>query len=280
MKIYRYWCEKFLTETVDGVEKKRRFRAGANESFEAAEQAAEQRLRRYNAFRSAILNHTELPEKTAPQEDYANPICEELCHAINEKNLVTRNRYGALVLNSEELLFLDVDNVPYTFKERLKKFCGMAVPEDRERLQFRLEGLLHLPEFQGMGIRLYATAKGFRILLSLPGLETLRSPVMPELFRKFNTDPLYAALCRKQQCFRARLTPKPARIGMKTMIKFHFPYAEENKEAIAAYLAEYEKKSEEYAVCRLIAQLGKRFNSPAIEYHDQMTGCERRLPLA
>ena len=67
---------------------------------------------------------------------------------------------------------------------------------------------------------------------------------------------------------------------MKTMIKFHFPYAEENKEAIAAYLAEYEKKSEEYAVCRLIAQLGKRFNSPAIEYHDQMTGCGRRLPLA
>ena len=280
MKIYQYWCEKILTETVDGVEKKRRFRAGTNESMEAAEQAVEQRIRKYNAFRNAALNHTELPAKADPQEDYATPICEELCHTIDEKNLVTRNRYGALVLNSEELLFLDVDKVPYTFKEMLKRLFRLSVPDARERLITELEHFLHLPEFQGVGMRVYATSRGFRILLSLPGLETLKSPLMPGLFRQFHTDPLYAELCCRQQCFRARLTPKPARMGMKTMIKFHFPYAEENKDAIAGYLAEYEKKSGEYAVCRLIAQLGKRFTSPAIEYHDKITGCGKRLPLA
>ena len=279
MKIYQFWSQKNLPVIENGQEKQIRFRAGSNESMEAAEQNVEQKIRKYRAFISAAENHTDFPDRPR-QEEYAAPICEELCCRIDERNLVTRNRYGALILNSEELLFLDVDQVPYTFKERLKNLCGMTIPEDRERLCSRLENLLHLPEFQGVGIRLYATARGFRVLLSLPGLETLQSPKMEELFRKFNTDPLYAALCRKQQCFRARLTPKPARTGIKTMLKFRFPYAAEDIAAISAWQEEYSRKSENFAVCRLVAQLGKRFSSPAIEYHDQMTGCGKRLPLA
>ncbi len=279
MKIYQFWSQRIIPVMVNGKETAVRFRAGANESMEAAEQAVEEKIRKYQSFISAVENHTDMPERIR-REEYAATICEELCRRIDDRNLVTRNRYGALVLNSEELLFLDVDHVPYTIKELLKKLCGMAVPEASERLRIKLEGFLHLPEFQGVGMRLYATSQGFRILLSLPGLETLRSPGMADLFKKFNTDPLYADLCRKQQCFRARLTPKPARMGIKTMLKFRFPYAAEDQAAIAAYLEEYNKKSEGFAVCRLIAQLGKRFNSPAIEYHDQMTKCGKRLPLA
>ena len=44
MKIYQYWCEKIITETVNGEEKKRRFRAGANESPEAAERAVKEKI--------------------------------------------------------------------------------------------------------------------------------------------------------------------------------------------------------------------------------------------
>lgn len=279
MKIYQYWCEKIITETVNGEEKKRRFRAGANESPEAAERAVKEKIGKYHAVLRAWADGQTVPEKKQEPE-YAAPICEEWCDWLDEHNIVTRNRYGALVLNSEELLFLDVDKVPYTFKERVRKLFGLKVQRDRDRLLMRLESYLHLPEFQGMGIRVYMTQKGFRVLLSLPGLETLQSPRMTDLFRQFYTDPLYADLCRKQQCFRARLTPKPARIGMRTMLKFRFPYAPEDKEAITAYLDEYQQKSGEYAVCKLIAQLGKRFNSPAIEYHDSMTKCGSRLPLA
>lgn len=279
MKIYRYWQEKTIIETVDGTEKKLYFRAGADASPEAAAQALEEKIRKYHAVISAWENHTALPEKVR-QEEYASPICEELCHKIDDRNLVTRNRYGALVLNSEELLFLDVDRVPCTFKENLRRLFRLSIPDAQERLLARLESYLHLPEFQGVGIRVYTTAKGFRVLLSLPGLETLRSPGMKTLFRQFFTDPLYAELCRKQQCFRARLTPKPARIGMKTMIKFHFPYQAKDQPAIDAFLEEYTRRSENFAVCRLTAQLGKRFSSPAIEYHDQLTGCDHRRPLA
>ena len=279
MKIYQYWCEKIISETVDGVAQKRRFRAGADESPEAAAQAVEEKIQKYHAILHAWTNHTPMPEKKQ-NRDYTAPICEELCDRSDEHNIVTRNRYGALVLNSEELLFLDVDKVPYTLRETVRKIFGLRVQRDRDRLLMKLESYLHLPEFQGMGIRVYMTQKGFRVLLSLPGLQTLRSPGMGKLFRQFYTDPLYAELCRKQQCFRARLTPKPVRIGMRTMLKFHFPYAEDDREAIAAYLEEYQQKSEEYAVCKLIAQLGKRFSSPAIEYHDNMTKCGSRLPLA
>ena len=108
----------------------------------------------------------------------------------------------------------------------------------------------------------------------------LRSPEMVPLFREFGADPLYRDLCIRQNCCRARLTPKPARIGMKTLLKFRFPYREEEKEAIRQWIAEYEKKSENYAVCRLKARFGKRFTSPAVEFHDRITKAETRLPLA
>lgn len=279
MKIYSHWSEKTLVEQMGGEEKKLYFRAGADGSQKAADDALEEKIKKYRAVISAWENHTELPEKNQ-DADYARPICEELLERLDAHNAVTRNRYGALVLNSEELLFLDVDHVPCTFKETLRRLFRLAIPDARERLLARLESYLHLPEFQGVGMRVYATAKGFRVLLSLPGLETLRSPVMKELFRKFHTDPLYAELCRKQQCFRARLTPKPARIGMKTMVKFRFPYKEADHAGIQAFLAEYQEKSEPFAVCRLIARLGKRFTSPAIEYHDKVTRSDSRLPLA
>ena len=270
MKIPLCWVARTLQENGSEIH----FKAGGNTPAEA-EAELERKIAIYR--RCMAGDFSAKPKETA---DYAQPICEEVCDTLDEHNLVTRNRYGALVLNSEDLLFLDVDLVSHTFGELVRSIFGLAVPDAKTRLLAKIERLRQKPPYQGLAVRVYETKAGFRLLLAKPGLQTLNSPGMDRIFSDFDADLLYAELCRKQQCFRARLTPKPARIKMTTARKFRFPYAEADREAMAAWLAEYEKKSADYAVCRLIAQIGKKFTSPAIEYHDRMTKADRHLPLA
>ena len=270
MKIPRYWVARTLHENGADIH----FKAGGDTPAEA-EAELERKIAICRRCQAGDLSAK--PKRSA---DYAQPICEEVRETIDERNMVTRNRYGALVLNSEELLFLDVDFVPRPFGEFFRRLFGAPPSDSRDRLLARIENLRRKPLYREVGIRVYQTKAGFRLLLAKPGLRTLDSPEMDRIFRDFNADWLYAELCRKQQCFRARLTPKPSRLGMESARRFRFPYAEAEREAMAAWLAEYERRSADYAVCRLIAQFGKKFTGPAIEYHDRMTKADRHLPLA
>lgn len=270
MKIYRFFAEKQIVVGGEIV----RFKAGSERSQEHADEVLRAKEEKYRRCRSGE------EKKSPPHSDYETPIAEELCETLDEHNAVTRNHYGARVLNTEELLFLDIDYVPLRFREWAGSLIGRPAPDVKTRIFDRIEELSGKPEFEGIGFRVYETCKGVRLLLSMNAKNFLRSPEMVPLFRRFGADPLYRDLCIRQNCCRARLTPKPARIGMKTLLKFHFPYREEDKAAIREWIAEYEKKSENYAVCRLKARFGKRFTSPAIEFHDRVTGAETHLPLA
>ena len=270
MKIYRFISEK--TIAINGTTV--RFKAGSERSQEDADEALKAKEEKYRNFLQGGR------EKAPRDDDYETPIAEELCETLDEHNAVTRNRYGAKVLNTNELLFLDIDEAPLRFREWAGSLIGRPVPDVKARIFSRIEELAGKPEFEGIGFRVYETFRGVRLLLSTNAKSFLRSADMIPLFRKFGADPLYRDLCIRQNCCRARLTPKPARIGMKTLLKFRFPYKEEEKESIREWLAEYEKKSENFAVCRLAARYGKRFTSPAIEFHDRITGAEKRLPLA
>ena len=280
MKIYRFFANREVI--IDGVTV--RFKAGSERSQEHAEEVLKAKEEKYRRFLRG-------EEKKAPpcffpwntpgrNTDYETPIAEELCETLDGHNAVTRNRYGAKVLNTEELLFLDIDDAPMSFREWAGRLIGRPAPDVKERIFRRIEELAGKPEFEGIGFRVYETCRGVRLLLSMNAKSFLRSPEMVPLFRRFGADPLYRDLCIRQNCCRARLTPKPARIGMKTLLKFRFPYGEEEKEAIRDWLADYEKKSADFAVCRLKARFGKRFTSPAIEFHDRITGAETHLPLA
>jgi len=271
MKFYRFFANKEVV--IDGVTV--RFKAGSEHSQEHAAEVLKAKEEKY------LRVHRGEEKKPKPDNDYEAPICEEICETLDGHNIITRNRYGALVLNSDELLFLDIDYLSPKFGEWLGSLFGKKLPDVKTRIFRKIEELAGKPEFEGIGFRVYETCRGVRLLLSINAKNFLRSPEMIPLFRKFGADPLYQDLCIRQNCCRARLTPKPARIGMKTLMKFRFPYAEEEKEAIRQWLAEYEKKSENFAVCRLSARYGKRFTSPAVEFHDRITKADaRRLPLA
>jgi hypothetical protein len=192
--------------------------------------------------------------------------------------VVTRNGYGALVLNTSSMLFLDID-----FDVGLRSLIrGMFSKQNPE--QIRLEQLKRtLESHRDTQFRIYRTAGGFRVI----GLGRTFDPAGREaqdLMQATRTDRCFVRLCKVQKCFRARLTPKPWRCGVpRPWIRYPFQTAEESEE-MRKWLDSYERESERYATCQFVGAVG----NPApvndeqilVELHDQITRAESELPLA
>ena len=284
MKIYRYWHS--VEREIGGT--KVRSRAGSNESPAQAALLAEQKFELYRRFADPALTPPSPEElaafrkKSTGSSEYEVPICEEVVEELDKHNVVTRNRYGALVLNSEDHAFLDIDFCncpPPSFGERLRAFFGGAPLRAPEERLFELLRQVVNDRLPFTPVRLYRTSKGFRMLLKND--RPAESPAMQELMKQLFCDNLYASLCARQKCYRARLTPKPRRIGMKnTALKFSFPYDETQNEERRAWLEAYERRSAKYAVCRLVKGFGPEMNTPVTAYHDRVCGVGSDRPLA
>lgn len=198
--------------------------------------------------------------------EYARPVCEPVVHELDSRNVVTRNRYGAEVLNSEETCFIDIDHVRRTFGETWRSFFGGA-RTSVDILIARMESLLSQSENADLGFRLYRTAAGFRLAVEGRHLEP-EGPRARKLMDFFNADRIYERLCVSQKCYRARLTPKPSRIRMGR-------YQDE-----ASWVEEYDRRRRGHAVCQFVCARGRRLDGSAIFLHDDRTLCESDLPLA
>ena len=283
MKFYRYW--HFIEKEIDGV--KVRSRAGSNESPEQAAILAERKLEFYRRFTDPVLPPPS-PEELAAfrrestgSSEYEPAICEEVVEELDKHNVITRNRYGALVLNSEDHAFLDIDfdNCPAPgLGERLRAFFGGASRQTPEERLFELLRKILNDRLPYTPARLYRTFKGFRLLLKTD--RKAESPAMQELMKQLFCDSLYASFCARQKCYRARLTPKPRRIRMNTALKFTFPCGEAQNEERRAWLEAYESRSAGYAVCRLVKCFGPEMKTPVTAYHDRVCGVGSDKPLA
>ena len=109
MKILKFFAKKEIV--IEGVTV--RFKAASEQSQEHAEELLKKKEERYRN----CLEGRDRGRKTPPDAEYEAPIAEEICETLDEHNIVTRNRYGARVLNTDELLFLDIDYVPPRFGE-------------------------------------------------------------------------------------------------------------------------------------------------------------------
>jgi hypothetical protein len=277
MLIYRFWnCR---TENFDGQEV--RFKAGSNDSPEAAAALVEEKIALFRQFRQSP-NDREFVQRHQYTGSYETSICEELVEKIDDRNIITRNRYGALVLNSEDHAFFDIDfDAPLpreTFKRKFLELIGKLprrTPE--ERLFEKIRQLIN-DRFPYKSFRLYRTFKGFRLVT--PASAEASSQEMAAMMTAFLCDQLYMTLCAKQNCFRARLTPKPRRMKMKTALKFTFPYPEEQNSERLDWLNSYEQTAEKFRTCALIAEFGPPWDSPVIRKHDEICKCSMPLPLA
>lgn len=87
--------------------------------------------------------------------------------------------------------------------------------------------------------------------------------------KDFHADYLYDALCVKQNCYRARLTPKPYRIKQKR-IKVMYPVrSTAEQDQLGDWIKEYRDKSSRYSTCHLVKEFGKVEMNSVIAYHDR-----------
>jgi hypothetical protein len=134
-----------------------------------------------------------------------------------------------------------------------------------------------------IGFRLYRTAAGLRAL----AVDREFDPAGPEaqaLMQRTGTDEAFARLCRSQESFRARLTPKHWRCACPKPPGEHPRTDERSRQEFAAWCQRYERAVEKHATCRYLETVGSGTPlpvlAPLIQLHDQATRCSEPLPLA
>jgi len=132
-------------------------------------------------------------------------------------------------------------------------------------------------------VRLYRTAAGFR-LLATDRVFTPGSSEAESAMRAVGADPSFVQLCKIQESFRARLTPKPWRVGQKTP-PGDFPRKEgPEQQAFDEWLQNYERAAASKATCQFVETIGGGWVdadvAPILALHDQQTRAESGLPLA
>ena len=210
------------------------------------------------------------------------PLREEILRYLGDDGrgsaVITRNRYGALVLNTAHVPFVDVDVVAPPPLEGLKRLFsrGRAVDPTLERIR---EACARLPR---QAFRVYRTHSGFRVLATNTYLDPASDETQAFL-SGFNADPEFARLCRLQASFRARLTPKPWRVGVPAPPGQH-PRDPVTQQAFGAWLLKYELASRGHATCAFVEAIGAAPPDAdvraIVDEHDRYTRAADKLPLA
>jgi hypothetical protein len=200
--------------------------------------------------------------RTPEEYEYGlrQPLREEI---VEEKSgeggrvVITRNRYGALVLNTESVMFIDIDDVPGPSRTGfLELIFGKKKDESLLRKEAQkqviIETIQAAPNLRSV---LYRTKAGFRVLV----LSRLFDPASEEtlaLLQDFGADPLYVKLTRNQKCFRARLTPKPWRCGIGRPPSDHPRETPDAQREFALWLQDYNVGAGDCAVCESLGEYG------------------------
>lgn len=205
-------------------------------------------------------------------------ICEQVVDHVygpdgREIAVISRNAYGAIVLNAASVMFIDIDIESNVYKPGFfARLFGAKATTAQQVFETRMN---HLRTWQAQHreftFRVYRTAAGLRaVVVNREFSEVDHDEI--EMMTQLNSDPLYRQLCISQKCFRARLSPKPWRIGLfppTQKYPFEHPAAED---ALNKWSVEYSAASNEWSVCKFLETIGQAEPVPVamqlIELHD------------
>jgi len=260
MKIYKYWTIEKQKIMIDGAEQEVTCYGGSNISVEDARGKAREKAQK---IQRKIAGEKHL------FEDYESEIREELLQTIDAHSAITRNRYGARVLNIENLMILDIDKP----KPAAGGLGGLFKKKDtrppKEQI-FEMVRNLATTKYKDLSFRIYETHQGARVIVLGREFDP-RDDATKKMMDEFNCDPLYTLLCNKQGCYRARLTPKPSRMKLKGF-KVKYPREGDDSE-FQRWVSEYENMSRSFSVCKLIEQIGaSHYVTDVVRLHDEVTG--------
>lgn len=269
MKFPKYWS---VVRNTSGYVTARGW--SENSQAEALERA-EDRLKRI-----LYWLRDENPEKDLDRYQYVidDNICEQVVDHVyspdgREIAVISRNVYGAIVLNSPTVMFIDIDIEPTAYQPGFfARLFGAKAITVQQVFETRMN---HLRTWQAQHseftFRVYRTAAGLRAVVANREFSEVDKNVI-EMMEQLNSDPLYRQLCISQKCFRARLSPKPWRIGLLPPTQ-RFPFEDPAAEdALNKWSVEYSAASKEWSVCEFLETIGQAEPVPVamqlIELHD------------
>jgi hypothetical protein len=153
-------------------------------------------------------------------------------------------------------------------------------------LQTALERVRNLARQHPLwGLRVYQTPKGLRVIVTHSAFDHQALEVKI-LFEALQVDPLYAMLCEKQKCFRARVTGKPWRMGMTGLSTQdrRWPTQPKRQPSRDQWCRTYDQKATGFAACRVLEQLGQGAIGAQVrdfvQWHDLACNAQSTLALA
>jgi len=263
------------------------WRSSATSQTEAqtlADQAAQQLEARFKAGNFA--NAGASGGGYYPNRPLRELVLQELKDNAGELSaVVTRNSYGCLVLNTARVMFVDIDLPEPKQPGFLARLFGKPAPapigDPLAATLTKIEDWTRQhPEW---GCRIYRTRAGLR-LLATQGLVAADSTIAHGVFAALGSDPLYQKLCATQNCFRARLTPKPWRCGL-TEKPGRWPWRDARAEQkFEKWSARYQTAAANWATCEFLRHTGNPAIHPEVQallkLHDDATRAASKLPLA
>lgn len=214
------------------------------------------------------------------------PLREEIVRLIGDPDtageaVVTRNRYGALVLNTARVPFIDVDVPEAPAGAALRRLLSLSRRPATDPTLDRIRQACQLNS--RYAFRLYRTRGRYRLLATNVQLDP-RADATQSLMSSFGADASFITLCRAQGSFCARLTPKPWRCECP-LPPGQFPRQDaQARERFAKWLTTYETASAPFATCKYLESTGSGLSSSEtrgiIEEHDRATRALEDRPLA
>jgi hypothetical protein len=284
MKIPAFWAKATANDADRAVSIScwRSSDQSEEEARQSALTAAANALQRIFAAKSKRYPYGDMPLREEVIERFTGPQ-DELAAAV------TRNAYGSLVLNAANVMFVDIDFPPVSAGEQIKYFFARLFNRSTQSPEVRQEKdtLRRLQEFVGKyphwGFRVYRTRAGLRAMATHDLFDPAADTTL-DVLRMLGSDPLYVRLCKAQECFRARLTPKPWRCGHAQNTTTWPRESEEQQRQFDDWLAAYKSHQAHYATCRFLTALGSGAIHPEIatilEIHDKITRCDEPCHLA
>jgi hypothetical protein len=325
MIVAQYWAEARQQHRAAGKQITVRRFGWSDTSETAAQVHAEQRVAQAMMRLQAGSKEPRRERKMPYNGADGMPIREEIV-GRHGSAVITRNSYGARCLNTPDVLFADIDLTPPVAGAQAWRLFWVLVAiavvmgvlarsilltaalgllaallsgplaiRWKQRAIAARGGAEHLAltrvdEFMAKhpewGARLYRTPAGFRLLAThrtfSPG-----EPAVGRAFSDLGADPLFALMCARQNCFRARVSPKPWRMGFSDRLRPRpgvWPIAVDKLPMRQQWVEAYEAAATSFAACRFIKAMGAAMVHGDVlatqQLHDQLCRADTSLPIA